>query len=520
MKNSHSLAALDLPVLARKNAATVENLGIEKKGLVSFPREHGLWLVLISVFLPLPCFWHSWLVAGDFGSHLYNAWLAQLVEQGQAPGLRIAPQWNNVLFDLLLSELGKFFSLPIAGKIAASLASLLFFWGAFAFARAAIRRPPWAIVPLLAAISYGWTFQEGLFNYYLSIGMAFLALAFFWRGKNWLRTILILVSPVIAIAQPLGFLWFIAGAVYLGVAKSIPQRYQAFLVLLSVGAVFVAHKFLFHHYRVEPPAHSVTFFNGLDQLVFTFRYFIPVGALILFTLAAAGLDLWAQRHDPNALSDYLIPLQLYLIVEAGVFLLPDAIYLPQFASPISLLTERLTLVSAVLFCSFLAVMQPRRWHLPALLAISACYFAFLYQDTAALSRMQQEAWRLVHAAPPGERILATIAAPLKYRFSAKHIVDQACIGYCFSYGNYEARTTQFRIRAAPGNRFVIYEFERAAAMERGEYIVQPLDLPASQIYQCGPTWQDLCIHELQAGERNDSLGLHPELGVYPRPLEK
>jgi hypothetical protein len=85
------------------------------------------------------------------------------------------------------------------------------------------------------------------------------------------------------------------------------------------------------------------------------------------------------------------------------------------------------------------------------------------------------------------------------------------------YGNYEAPSLQFRVRAVPGNHYVMTSIPQAAAMERGAYIVQPQDLPASQIYQCGPTWTDLCLHPLQAGERNDRLGFHPEFGVYPVP---
>jgi len=476
--------------------------------------------VLISVLLLLPCFWHRWLVAGDFGSHLYNAWLAQLIEQGKAPGLWIVPQWNNVLFDLLLIGLGKLFSLAIAGKIAAAIASQLFFWGAFAFLSAALQRPPWTIVPLLAVMTYGWTFQEGLFNYYLSIGLAFFALAIFWKSKGWRRMIVLFASPLIIVAHPIGFVWFIGAALYLGVAELIPRRFHFLLLLVSVGALVFAHRFLGHHYRTQAPAHSVAFYNGLDQMVFTKPYLILMGVLALCTAVAAAFDLWARRQDLKSFDAFLIPLQLYFIVEAGVQLLPDAIFWPQYAAPTSRLTERFTLISAVLFCCLFGAMKPRKWHFLALLAASAVFFSFLYRDTAALDRMQQDVSRLVHSTPPDERILATIGAPLKYRFSAKHVVDQACIGYCFSYVNYEAPSMQFRLRAAPGNRLVMSENEKAGAIERGEYIVQPGDLPASQIYQCGPNWHDLCIHALEAGERNDRLGVHPELGIYPSPQQK
>ena len=63
--------------------------------------------VLASLLLLVPCYWQSRLQLGDLSSHIYNAWLAQLIESGRAPGLAIVPQTTNVLFDLILSGLFK-----------------------------------------------------------------------------------------------------------------------------------------------------------------------------------------------------------------------------------------------------------------------------------------------------------------------------------------------------------------------------------------------------------------------------
>ena len=68
----------------------------------SFLRQFKLSVVLLSVLLVLPCVWHRRIEAGDLASHVYNAWLAQLIEKGQAPGLYLSNQWNNVLFDVAL----------------------------------------------------------------------------------------------------------------------------------------------------------------------------------------------------------------------------------------------------------------------------------------------------------------------------------------------------------------------------------------------------------------------------------
>ena len=68
-------------------------------------KERPWMYAAVSAAILIPCFWQSRLQAGDLASHLYNAWLARLVEQGQAPGLAIARQSTNVLFDLLLKFL-------------------------------------------------------------------------------------------------------------------------------------------------------------------------------------------------------------------------------------------------------------------------------------------------------------------------------------------------------------------------------------------------------------------------------
>ena len=48
------------------------------------------WIILaISIAMIVPCLWHRRIEAGDLASHVYNAWLAQLIEKGQAPGLYI-----------------------------------------------------------------------------------------------------------------------------------------------------------------------------------------------------------------------------------------------------------------------------------------------------------------------------------------------------------------------------------------------------------------------------------------------
>jgi len=203
--------------------------------------------------------------------------------------------------------------------------------------------------------------------------------------------------------------------------------------------------------------------------------------------------------------------QLYVIVCLAVILLPDGIRFPYQPSALALLTERLTSVSAALLCCLLGALQPRKWHLLATAAIAAIFFTFLYRDTGTINRMEAQVEQLVRTVPRNSRVLATLKPPFPdSRVLVQHIADRACIGHCFSYGNYEPGSGQFRVRATPGNLYAMHSFDSAVNMEDGSYEVQPEDLPAYQVYQCSPDGKRLCIRPLQAGEMNDDLGVHPD----------
>ena len=102
--------------------------------------DRWIRLLSISALILVPCFWHPHIEAGDLGSHIYNAWLAQLIEHGQAPGLRIAYPSTNILFDSLLSGLAKVFGLHAAEILSVAIAVLIFFWETFALVAAASKR--------------------------------------------------------------------------------------------------------------------------------------------------------------------------------------------------------------------------------------------------------------------------------------------------------------------------------------------------------------------------------------------
>ena len=194
----------------------------EENATVAFLRRRR-WLVLAaSAAVLIPCFWHRRIEAGDLASHVYNAWLAQLIEKGQAPGLSIARQWDNVLFDVMLLGLAKAVGFAAAQRIAVSLCVLVFFWGVFAFITAVTERPPWLLTPCLAMLAYGYSFSMGFINYCFSIGLACFGLAVVWRPRrvDWVGGAIFAILTFVA--HPIGFFWLMGMVAYMRVRSKLP----------------------------------------------------------------------------------------------------------------------------------------------------------------------------------------------------------------------------------------------------------------------------------------------------------
>jgi hypothetical protein len=156
----------------------------------------------------------------------------------------------------------------------------------------------------------------------------------------------------------------------------------------------------------------------------------------------------------------------------------------------------------VLICALLGLVRPRKWHLAVFTAAAVLFFALLYRDTGIINNMEAQSERLVATLPPGQRVLFTIKDRGMRLFIA-HFADRSCIGHCFSYGNYEPSTEQFRVRAAPGNGVVMTDYSAVEQMEDGEYVVRRNDPPVYEIYQCGARGRTLCGHPLSPGEKNN-----------------
>jgi len=478
-------------------------------------RKHELALgAFVSLLVLIPCYWHRHIQAGDVASHVYNAWLAQLVELGKAPGVYLVWQWKNVLFDLMLLHLGTLFGLGPAEKIAVSICVLVFFWGVFALASVESGRRPWFLTPGLAMLAYGCVFHMGFMNYYLSLGLACFGLAALWKGST--RGILVaaLLAPIALLAHPLGFLWLLTAGAY----RLLWPRTRGWMEWLPpVAAVAIGlfvRWWLAHHPELQADWPEPPFFqwNGADQIwIFREATRYLEMAVIAFVLLASMLDLVSHRKGATNWKERRLFPELYAVAFCLTSLMPEDLRPDPNAGWIGLLVSRLTLISAIFAFGWLATLRPRAWHLAVLGSCAAVFFAWIYQDTGLAQQLEDNAERLTRQLPLGTRVLATIHEPSDLRVGTFHVVDRACIGHCFVYSNYEASTKQFRVRVREGSPAVVASPDDSEDMQFGSYEVQDEDLPLKQIYQCDPAdWTRLCIRDLKAGEKNGDGAYSPE----------
>src|SRR5262249_44360293 len=154
---------------------------------------------------------------------------------GQAPGLYLARQWNNVLFDYCLQQVAGVVGFAAAQKIVVPISVLIFFWGVFAVIAAITERPPWLLTPCIAMLAYAYSFNMGFLNYSLSIGVASFGLAVFWRaqGREWF--VVALFVPFVWLAHPIGFVWLAGMLVYVKLRGRLPGAWKLVLPVAAGG---------------------------------------------------------------------------------------------------------------------------------------------------------------------------------------------------------------------------------------------------------------------------------------------
>ncbi len=453
--------------------------------------------VLASLVLLSPCYWQPRLQAGDLSSHIYNAWLSHLIENGQAEGLTIARQSTNVLFDLLLGALFTWFGAGAAQRIAVSIAVLVFIWGSFAFISRVAGNRPWHLLPCLAMLAYGWVFHMGFFNFYLSIGICFWVLSLAWdlRARG-----LALAAPLVLLAylaHALPVVWMAGLMFYVFLARRLNQRYRLLLSGGVIAAMALLHLVLARTMSTRWSPAQITVATGVDQVwVFDVKYFI-----VMMGLASVwGLMLFrVARYQGVRQMLSSIPFHLCLICAGSIAVLPGRVFIPGFLNALSFIAERMSLGLAICVCALVASARPGRVAVGASVVVALAFFSFVYADERALNSFEDRMRSGVAGLPAGSRVVSPILDLSLRTNPLSHMVDRVCIGHCFSYGNYEPSTGQFRIRAREGNGIVVARYADSWGLQTGEYVVAGHDLP---LFRIGPDRDGrMLLEQLKAGAK-------------------
>ncbi len=445
--------------------------------LAALGRSRWLYAVL-SVALLLPCYWQPRVQAGDLSSHIYNSWLAQLVENGHMQGLAVVTQTTNVLFDLILAGLFKIMGAEAAQRIAVSLAVLIFIWGAFAFAASVSGRKPWQILPCIAMLAYGWVFHMGFFNFYLSLGLGFWALALLWvpSVRRVIAAVMILLVACVAHALPV--LWAGGLAAYLLVGRRMSAKLRVYAIAGSLAAMLILHLAIGSRMLTRWSPQQVVLMSGLDQTwVFDGKYYLVLLGLMLIW-GSMFLNLIHGKGREVASS---MPFQLCLISAAAVAILPTSVLIPGYKHVLAYIAERMSLGVGICVCAMLASVRMRRFEQYGLVVVTLLFFGFLYRDERALNSFEDRMEGAVAVIPEGQRVVSALDDPTMRINALTHMIDRVCVGRCYSYANYEPSTAQFRVRATAQNPYVAYTYEDSWMLQVGMYVPKPADLPLYQV---------------------------------------
>jgi hypothetical protein len=474
---------------------------IGKLSLLWHKARNWIAIPLFSAVLLIPCFWQSRIQSADLSSHIYNAWLASLIKQGAVPGLWIASQSNNILFDLMLQWLFVRVGADLAQQLAVSVSVLIFSWGAIRFIFRVAGRNWWFAAPCVAMLAYGFIFHIGFFNFYLSMGLCLWYLAIFWDAPWRIRVLAAPLLVVAWIAHPFPVVWALGTAVYIASASRSQPKQRFLLLLAGLAALVTVRCVLTHRYSYSWSLEQLSFISGANQIMlFGLKYMAPFTGLLLIWLILLRnlIKSFGMAHLISS-----VAFQLWLLSAAAVVLIPGRVFFPQFALPFGYISERLSLIAGLMLCAVLASADTSPLVRVSLVSVAVLFFGLLYSDNRELNRLEDRLDAAIVRLPPEQRVISSFPSKPLRSLCFQHDLDRACLGHCFSYANYEPSSRQFRIHASPGNGIVLDDYIDVDAVAGGRYVVQPGDVPLYLVYLCGADLRDVCARPLQVGETNE-----------------
>jgi hypothetical protein len=460
--------------------------------------------VLWTAAICTPCLWLPGIYGGDLSSHLYNAWLAQLIGSGQGQGLVLASQFTNVLFDRLLELLLPLFGSTAAGRIAVTLSVTVFGWGAFAFASVVSHSRPWRVMPVILMLAHGWVLQIGFMNFYLSLGLCFWAMALVWRSSRPRLAAAVGLLCIAWTAHALPVVWSMSMLAYVWVGRRFSNRARLQLLAGALASIVLLKIALTLRFTTQWLIAQLLSSLGADQvLVFGPAFGIVAVALVALSLRPVA-RLFSQT-PAKALAESF-PAQVCILTSSAVALIPTGVMLPGYRLALTFIADRMSLAVAVCVCALLATLPWRRVEQAGLAAAAIVFFSLLYPDQRAVGGFENRMELALAPLPPGRRVLGAFNDPSSRINAFTHLIDRACIGHCFSYGNYEPSTDAFRVRANSPNPVVAFRYEDSFNLQNGSYVVNNQDLPLTELI-AGERGFRFELHDLKQGEKTHSSEL-------------
>jgi hypothetical protein len=133
-------------------------------------------------------------------------------------------------------------------------------------------------------------------------------------------------------------------------------------------------------------------------------------------------------------------------------------------------------------------------------ALLVVFFSFTYLDERSINSVERKMAQAIATLPPGARVVATVRDAGLILPVLHHLIDRPCIGRCFDFADYEPATTQFRLRAKPGNPYVMTNIDDVFALENTEYVWRRRDIELYRLLPC-PGSNEICVTVVQPGER-------------------
>ena len=117
---------------------------------------------------------------------------------------------------------------------------------------------------------------------------------------------------------------------------------------------------------------------------------------------------------------------------------------------LAFIPQRMSLALGVCCCAAMAsAPRPPKYARGFAVVVAILFFGLLYRDDAILNGYEDRMTAAV-AHLKGQRVVTGMADPALRVNVFTHMIDRACLGVCYSYGNYEPSTDQFRVRGAGG----------------------------------------------------------------------